>query len=176
MVVTEIQLKPVSQLIVALLFGACVALEAHAQTPAVNSIVIENAWARATPAGAKTGAVYMTLINNGAIPDRLLSATTPVADHVQIHKVSEENGVSSMRELRTMDIAPGATVTFKPSDMHVMLVGLKQPLEEGQTVPLTLEFEKIGKVNLLAAVAKVGAMRGGNVGSMNHGHDGPMKK
>ena len=169
-------MKPMYKLIRALLFALSIAGQAHAQPSGVNAIVVENAWARATPAGAKTGAVYMTLINNGAIPDRLLGATTPVSDKVQFHKVSEENGVSSMRELPTIDIAPGARVIFKPSDLHVMLVGLKQPLKEGQTVPLTLDFEKAGKVSIAASVAKVGAMQGGNMGSMTHGADDPMKK
>lgn len=169
-------MKPIYKLICASMLALSLGGQSHAQTPRANAIVVENAWARATPAGAKTGAVYMTLINNGAIPDRLLSVTTPAADSVQIHKVSEENGVSSMRELPTMDIAPGARVTFKPGDLHAMLVGLKQPLKEGQTIPLTLEFENAGKVDVAASVAKVGAMQGGDMGSMNHGHDGPMKK
>lgn len=170
------KLKPISKPIWALLFAIWGGVQAYAQTPTTNSIVVENAWARATPAGAKSGAVYMTLVNHGAIPDRLLGAKTPVADKVQFHRVSEENGVSSMRELRTIDIAPGATITLKPSDMHVMLVGLQQPLKEGQTIPLTLDFEEAGKVSVAAPVARVGAMHGGNMGSMNHGHDGLMRR
>ena len=169
-------MKPMYKLICALLFALSIAGQAHAQPSGANAIVVENAWARATPAGAKTGAVYMTLINNGAIPDRLLGATTPVSDKVQFHKVSEENGVSSMREVPAMDVAPGARLIFKPSDLHVMLVGLKQPLKEGQTIPLTLDFEKAGKVSIVATIAKVGAMQGGNMGSMTHGADGPLKK
>lgn len=169
-------MKPMYKLVCASLFALSFVGQGRAQTAGVNGIVVETAWARATPAGAKTGAVYMTVVNNGAIPDRLLGATTPVADKVQFHKVSEENGVSSMRELPTIDIAPGARVIFKPSDLHVMLIGLKQPLKEGQTVPLTLDFEKAGKVSMAASVAKVGAMQGGNMGSMTHGANDPMKK
>jgi copper(I)-binding protein len=169
-------MKPTSKLIYALLFALSVGGQAHAQTSGANAMVVENAWARATPVGAKTGAVYMTLVNNGAIPDRLLGVTTPVADKVQIHKVSEENGVSSMRELLTIDITPGAKIIFNPGDTHVMLVGLKQPLKEGQTIPLTLDFEKAGKVDVIATVAKVGAMQGGGMGSMMHSPDSPMKK
>jgi periplasmic copper chaperone A len=169
-------MKPMYKLICASLFALSVGAQAHAQTSGASAIVVEHAWARATPAGAQTGAVYMTLINNGTIPDRLLDVTTPAAGSVQIHKVSEENGVSSMRELPTMDMAPGAKVIFKPGDMHAMLVGLKQPLKEGQTIPLTLNFEKAGKVNVVASVAKVGAMQGGSMGSMMHAPDGSMKK
>jgi periplasmic copper chaperone A len=75
--------------------------------------------------------------------------------------MSEENGVARMRELRTLEIAPGAKITFKPGDMHVMMIGLKQPLKEGQTFPLTLDFEKAGKVDVMVSVAKVGAMEHG---------------
>ncbi|MFH1344100.1 MAG: copper chaperone PCu(A)C [Pseudomonadota bacterium] len=168
-------MKPMSRLIIVSLLASSLGV-VHAQTSGANGVVVENVWARATPAGAKTGAVYMTLINNGAIPDRLWRITTPAADSVQIHKVGEANGVSSMREIPTMDVAPGERVTFKPGDLHAMLVGLKQPLKQGQTIPLTFEFEKGGKVDVAASVAKVGAMHGGDMGAMNHSHDGPMKK
>src|SRR5258707_5744502 len=114
----------------------------HAQTPDTKAIVVDHPWARATPAGAKTGAAYMTLINNGSSGDRLLGASTPVADKIQFHSVTEDNGVSRMREMHDVAVAPGARVTFSPGGMHVMLVGLKQPLKEGQTFPLALTFEK----------------------------------
>lgn len=169
-------MKPTLSLFFATLFALSVGGQAYAQTSGANPIVVEHAWARATPAGAKTGAVYMTLINNGAAPDRLLSATTAVADKVQIHKVSEENGISSMQELHTMDIAAGAKVTLKPGDIHAMLVGLKQPLKEGQTISLTLDFEKAGKISVAASVAKVGAMQGGNMDSRKQGANEPIKR
>jgi copper(I)-binding protein len=169
-------MKPTYKLFAALLVALSVSGQTDAQTAGANTIAVEHVWARATPAGAKAGAVYMTVVNKSAIPDRLLGATTPVADKVQFHSVSEANGVSSMRELPTMDIPPGAKVILKPGDTHVMLVGLKQPLKEGESIPLTLDFEKAGKVNVAASVAKVGAMQGGGMGSMTHGADMPMKK
>jgi len=150
--------------------------QVHAQTSGQSTIVVEPPWARATPAGARTGAVYVTLANNGSSSDRLLSAATPVADQVQFHSTSEENGVSRMREMRTVEVTPGARVAFSPGGMHIMLVGLKQPLKEGQTFPMTLNFEKAGKIDLMVPIAKVGAMQGGDMGSMNHDHNGPMKK
>ncbi len=150
--------------------------QAYAQTSGQNTIVVERPWARATPTGAKTGAAYATLINNGSSSDSLLSATTPVADKVQFHSTSEENGVSRMREMDTVEVAPGARVTFSPGGMHIMVVGLKQPLKEGQTFPLTLTFEKAGKVDVTVPVAKVGAMRGGSMDPKMHGADEPMKK
>jgi periplasmic copper chaperone A len=150
--------------------------QAHAQTSDAKSIVVDHPWARATPAGAKTGAAYMTLINNGSSGDRLLGATTPVADGVQFHSVSEENGVSRMREMHDIAVAPGARVTFSPGGMHVMLVGLKQPLKQGQTFPLTLKFEKAGNTNVTVSVAKVGAMQHEDMAPMMHEHGDTMKK
>src|SRR6266508_2354026 len=88
--------------------------QVHAQTPDAKSIVVDHPWARATPAGAKTGAAYMTLINNGSYGDRLMGAATPVADKIQFHSVSEDNGVSRMREMHDVAVAPGASVAFSP--------------------------------------------------------------
>lgn len=159
--------RVISSLLLALIFNA----PAHAQTPAENTIVVEHPWARATPGGAKTGAVYLTLMNAASTGDRLLSATTPVADKVQFHSASEENGVSRMREMRSIDIAPGASVTFSPGGMHIMVVGLKHPLKEGQSFPLTLNFEKAGKEDVSVPIAKVGATQHGDAGAETHGAD-----
>lgn len=150
--------------------------QAYAQTSGQNTVVVERPWARATPAGAKNGAAYLTLINNGNARDSLLSATTPAAEKVQFHSASEENGVSHMREMHAVEVAPGARVTFSPGGMHIMVVGLKQPLKEGQTFPLSLTFEKAGKVDVTVSIAKVGAMQGGSTGSVTHGADDPKKK
>lgn len=141
----------------------------QAQTPAANSIVVEQPWARATPPGAKTGAAYLTVVNNGTTADRLLGATTPLADKVKFHKESEENGVSRMREVPGVEVGPGAKVTFRPGEMHMMMVGLKQPLKEGQNLPLTLQFEKAGNVAVTASIGKVGAMEHGSMGAMPPG-------
>jgi copper(I)-binding protein len=150
--------------------------QVHAQTPDAKSIVVDHPWARATPAGAKTGAAYATLVNNGRSADRLLSATTPMAGKVQFHSVSEENGVSRMREMHAVEVGPGAKVTFSPGGMHIMMVELKQPLKEGQTFPLTLTFKKAGNVEVTVSVAKVGAMQHGDMGPMMHEHGDSMKK
>jgi hypothetical protein len=163
-------------LILVLMLAFLFAGQAHAQASDRNAIVVEHPWARATPGGAKTGAVYLTLINKGNVADRLLSVTTAAADKVQFHSVREENGVSRMRELRTVEITPGAKVTFSPGDMHIMLVGLNQPLKEGQALPLTLYFEREGKVDVTAFIAKVGAMHRGDMSTMTHDANETKKK
>jgi len=162
-------MKHMHWIFVAALFAVLPVAQTRAQTAATNPIAVENAWARATPGGAKTGAAYMTLMNKGAA-DRLLAASTPVADKVQFHEETEENGVSRMRQRQAVELKLGSEVVFKPGVMHMMLVGLKQPLKEGQTFPLTLEFEKAGKVEVTIPIAKVGAMQPGGMGPM-HGTD-----
>ena len=159
----------------ALLLALSLSNQTHAQT-STNTITVEQAWARATPRGALTGAAYMTLINKGASADRLLSATTPMADHVQFHKQTEDNGVSRMREIKVVELERGTKVIFKPGEMHMMIVGLKQPLKEGQTFPLTLQFEKAGHVDVNVPIEKVGAMKHEDVDHMTHMPDEGMKK
>ncbi|MGQ0683399.1 copper chaperone PCu(A)C [Bradyrhizobium sp.] len=148
-------MRHMGHLVLALLLGLVSLDQASGQ----RAIVIDHPWARATPPGAKTGAVYLIVTNNGAITDRLLSAATPVADNVQFHGVSEVSGIVRMHEMLSVDVAPGGKITFSPGGMHIMLVGLKQPLKEGETLPLTLTFERAGQRDLIAPIAKVGAMQ-----------------
>jgi periplasmic copper chaperone A len=165
-----------AHLIVTLLLVLCVGGAARAQTSAASTIVVEQPFARATPKGAMTGAAYMTLLNNGASADRLVGATTPVADKVQFHQASEENGVSRMREVPSVDLEPAAKVSFKPGEMHMMIVGLKQPLVQGQTFPLALQFEKAGNIEVTVPIQGIGAMQHDNMGPMTPGPGGAMKK
>lgn len=129
----------------------------YAQTSSSGTIAVEHAWARATPQGARTAAAYMTLINQGAVDDRLLGASTPAAANVQFHSETNDNGVIRMRRLPTVDVAPGRTVTFKPGAIHVMMIGLKRQLKEGQTFLLTLDFEKTGKVEVTIPIERADA-------------------
>lgn len=139
-----------------------VTAQAPAQVQATNAIAIEHAWARATPAGARTAAVYLTIVNRGTAVDQLAGASTPLAAKLQFHQRINDNGVVRMRERPSVVVAPGTPVTLKPGNMHTMtiglMIGLKRQLKEGQNFPLALEFEKAGKVTLQVPIAKAGAM------------------
>ncbi len=126
-----------------------------------SGISVQQPWARATPGGAKTGAAYMTIVNNGAADDRLVAASTPVAGEAQIHEMTMDNGVMKMRPIPGLDLKPGAAVSLAPGGYHVMLIGLKQPLKDGDSFPLTLVFAKSGKQVVQVTVAKIGAMQAG---------------
>jgi len=124
-----------------------------------GGIRIDEAWARATPGAAKTGAAYLTITNTGTAPDRLVAITSPAANHAEAHSMTMTNGVMEMRALGPVTIAPGQAVTFAPSGNHIMLEGLKAPLKEGQTVALTLTFEHAGARDVIASIEKIGAMQ-----------------
>ena len=126
---------------------------AAAQTGAVE---VKNAWARATPGKAETGAAYLTVETTA--PDRLTGASTPVAAKAELHEMTMQGGVMKMRELGAVDVPAGHAVVLKPGAAHIMLMGLKQPLRAGESFPLTLDFEKAGRREVTVTIEKAGAM------------------
>jgi periplasmic copper chaperone A len=123
----------------------------------VGALTIGNPWTRATPKGAKVAGAYMSISNKGNASDRLVGGSATVADQFEVHNMVMEQGVAKMRPVAGgLEIKPGETVELKPGSLHVMLTGLKQPLQKGQTVKGTLEFEKAGKVDIEYAVEGVG--------------------
>ena len=132
--------------------------DASAGDYSVGTIQIGNPWTRATPKGATVAGAYMTISNKGSAPDRLVGGSAAVAAQFQVHNMTMEQDIARMRPMGTgLEIKPGETVELKPGSFHVMLMGLKQPLEKGQKVKGTLEFEKAGKVEIEYAVEAVGA-------------------
>src|SRR5215831_19188253 len=88
-----------------------VAGAASAETYTAGAIEVSNPWARATPKGAQVGGAYMTITNKGAEADRLIDGSTPVAGKVQVHQMSMDKGVMTMRPLTGgLEIKPGETV------------------------------------------------------------------
>jgi len=130
-----------------------------------SGIKIDQVWARATPGTAKTAAIYLTITNTGDTPDTLQGeGSTPVAEHAILHEDKITNGVMQLRPMKSLIIATGKSVSLEPNNgYHLMLIGLKQPLKEGQTLPLTLTFDRAGKQQVTASVAKIGAMHAGEM-------------
>jgi copper(I)-binding protein len=131
---------------------------------------IKKAWARATPGKAETGAAYLTI--QSATPDRLTAVSTPVAGKAELHEMTMQGGVMKMRSLAALELPAGQAVVLKPGALHIMLVGLKQPLHVGESFPLTLEFEKAGRREVNVVVEKAGAM--GPDGAAGGGMNMPM--
>ena len=132
--------------------------DAIAEDYGIGTIEIAAPWTRATPKGANIAGAYMTLRNKGTAPDRLVGGTAAVAGRFEVHSMVMEQGVAKMRPVEGgLEIKPGETVELKPGSFHVMLMGLKQPLQKGEKVKGTLEFEKAGKIDIEYAVEALGA-------------------
>jgi periplasmic copper chaperone A len=159
----------------AVLLAGLLAAPAHAQEVKAGDLVITQAWTRATPGGAKIGGGYLTIENKGAAPDRLIGGSADVAGKVEVHEMAMNNGVMTMRPLdKGLAIDPGKTVKLAPGGYHLMMFDLKIPLKQGDKVPVTLEFEKAGKVQLSLDVQGIGAQ--GPAGADSSGGNMDMKK
>ena len=161
--------------VAALVLATCMVGTAHADDVMVGTLKLTAAWARATPKGATVGGGYFTITNTGNAADRLVGGASDVSDRFEIHEMSMDKGVMKMREITSgIEIKPGQTIRFEPSGYHIMFVGLKQPLKEGDHIKATLQFEKAGNVSVDFAVESIGARSGGSASRdgkpMQHGH------
>ncbi|MBH63112.1 MAG: hypothetical protein CL569_11840 [Alphaproteobacteria bacterium] len=125
-----------------------------------GDITISHPWARASlSAKVKNGVSYMTLRNSGTESDRLIGVSTFVADRAELHAHEMKNNVMKMKHIEAIEIPAGGEVELKPGGLHVMLFGLRTPLQKSRTFPMTLEFESAGEVDL-EVVIEAGASRG----------------
>lgn len=148
---------PAKELALALAFTA-LAGAASAYDVKMGPLVIENPWSRATPAGAKVAVGYVAIKNTGSEPDRLVGGSSELAGRVEVHQMSVTNGVMQMRPVPDgLELKPGATTDLKPGGYHLMMMDLKRPLKEGETVKGTLTFERAGTVPVEFQVESIGA-------------------
>ena len=156
------------------------ALVAAAPAPAQNAgmhghshagpkgVEVAHGWARASAGPARAGAAYVTVHKGGAAADRLTGAESPVARKAMLHSHAMDGQIMRMRHVEEIDVPAGKEIVFRPGGYHIMLMGLKSPLKEGETFPLTLVFEKAGKKTLEIAVRGIAAMGPG----ASHDHSG----
>ena len=153
------------------MLSCLIAAPARAEEVKAGDLVITQAWTRATPGGARIGGGYLTIENKGAAPDRLIGGSADFAGKIEVHEMAMNNGVMTMRPLdKGLAIEPGKTVKLAPGGYHLMMFDLKNPLKQGDKVPITLEFEKAGKVKLSFDIQGIGAQ--GPAGAGNS--DGQM--
>lgn len=120
--------------------------------------VVEDAWARAVrmpltplPEGVNSAA-YMTLQNHGTVAARLVGASCPDADSVQIHVSRIENGIARMRRVAGLDLPPGGSVRLAPGGYHLMLLDVHRSFVQGDTVSITLHFAVAPDIRLKVPV------------------------
>jgi copper(I)-binding protein len=151
----------------AALSAVVIAAPVRAEDIKAGDLVITQAWSRATPSGAKVAGGFLTIENKGSAPDKLIGVSADIAGKAEVHEMTSDNGVMKMRPLdKGLVIEAGKTVKLAPGGYHLMLQDLKGAFKEGEKVPVTLEFEKAGKVAVSLDVQGVGAQAPGGGGSM----------
>jgi periplasmic copper chaperone A len=114
-------------------------------------------WARATPPGATVGAVYLTIENPGS-GDRLREVRTTSSERAEIHETTMDDDRMQMRAIDVLEIPAGGTVKFEPGGLHLMLIGLKEPMQTGHSIELTLVFEHGGSKQVQVRIEPIGAL------------------
>ena len=125
--------------------ASALALLACSSPEAAADITVSNGWTREIAPGQTAAAVYLTITNKGAGSDRL-SVVQSAQGEASLHETSSSDGVARMRPLDDgLEIAQASTVELKPGGTHIMLSGLKQRPARGETIDLTLGFQRSGK-------------------------------
>lgn len=138
------KIRPVVWLLTTLLVSAC--------SSSSGELTTQDAWARPARAG-ENGAAYFIIENGTASDDSLLSVSTDIATAAELHmSMGDSNDVMSMQMQEAVAIPAKEQVEFKPGGLHVMSVGLNRDLNVGDTIPLTLRFEKAGEITLQVEV------------------------
>ncbi|MBB3655664.1 hypothetical protein FHX15_000863 [Rhizobium sp. BK650] len=133
------------------LFGFLLATAAVAQ----DTIRIDHAASHSMVPGAKVGDGYLVITNRGSEPDRLIGARAERAKTVQLHQMSMDNGIMTMRELKDgLAIPAGQTITLEPN-YHLMFQDVVRPFQQGETIRAVLKFEKAGEITVDFAVGKI---------------------
>ena len=157
-------MKTLSKMLAASLTAAFISFlpyESSAHDYTVGSITVLHPWARATPGPAKAGAGYLGIKNDGDTADKLIKAESNLSKRTELHTHLMEGGIMKMMHVEEgVDVPAGQEVTFEPGGLHVMFMGLKAPFKEGENLPVTLYFEKAGKVDVELIVRAVGAKTG----------------
>ena len=133
-------------------------------------IEIGGGWIRATAPGQDAAGADMTITSKHEAT--LIGASSPVCNAVQLHTMTNENGMMKMREVKAIELPAGKRVTLRESGYHLMLIGLKAPLKEGEVVPLTLNVEVpsqgVLKIDASAEVKSLTAAKPVSEGEEHH--------
>ncbi|MBU3033773.1 copper uptake system-associated protein [Tritonibacter mobilis] len=147
------------------------AMAGHTLGPVTaGDLEITGGFSRATLPNAPVGGGFMTIMNTGSEDERLVGASSSAAGHMEVHEMAMEGDVMKMRELADgLPIPAGQTVELKPGGFHIMFMELKEPLVEGETVNVTLAFEKAGEVEVPLIIGKMNAKGHGSMDHSGHG-------
>jgi hypothetical protein len=143
-----------------------VAGSAQARDYVSGALKISHPWSRPTPPGAPTAAGYLTIVNTGDVPDRLVGAASPAAESVDLHRESMVGGIMSMRPVLDGLVVPAhGSAKLAPGGYHLMIISPKRPFRAGDRIPVTLRFERAGAVGVDLSVEQPD-MGGGSMPGM----------
>ncbi|MUT72685.1 copper chaperone PCu(A)C [Stutzerimonas frequens] len=141
----------------------------HAPMQAAPSeLVVSQAWSRAMPPSAPTGAVYFVLENRGERAHKLVGAQTPRAQKTELHTHVHQGDMMKMQQIPSVEVPAAGKVEFKPGGNHVMLFGLKQPLVAGESFPITLQFENGSELTAEVSIEEDAPVSGGSASGHHH--------
>jgi copper(I)-binding protein len=122
----------------------------------IGALHVQQPVARPSFPGQPSGAAYVSIENNGKQADKLVGVSTPIAASAQIHTMTMVGNVMKMREVDGIELEPSGKIAMQPGNgYHIMLMGLKQPLKVGDQFPMTLMFEKAGKLKVSVDVKEI---------------------
>ncbi|TNE35636.1 MAG: copper chaperone PCu(A)C [Alphaproteobacteria bacterium] len=121
------------------------------KTPVPAKVSVTDSWTKEADEGAR-GVAYVTLVNEGTEPDRLLSVAAQGIQMAEVHNHIKDEGVMRMISVPSLEVPGSGTLTFQPGGLHIMLMGLERPIVAGETLHMTLKFEKTGIVTTDARV------------------------
>lgn len=150
-------MSKLTTLISAALFMALTGM-AQASEFKTGDITVSNPWARASMGMARSGGGYLTLKNTGKSDDKLVSASSKVSKKTELHTHIMANGIMKMRQVKDITVPAGGMTMLKPGGLHIMFIGLHDKLKQGESFPLTLNFEKSGSVEVIMSIKAGGAM------------------
>ena len=135
-----------------------------------SDIEVKDAWTKASLGQVRNGAAFFKVENHGDA-DRIVGVRSDLADKTELHTHIMKDNVMKMREVEGgVEVPMHGNVMFKPGSYHVMLIGLKKPLEEGEMINVTLEFEKAGDVPVMIHVLDPKSKGPAGMGDMDHGN------
>ena len=114
---------------------------------AADTIAVSDLWIRATPPGARTAAAYLYISNKGG-NDRLLEVRSERARSVEIHATQEQSGMMRMSRLDSLAVPADSDLQLGPGGYHLMLVEISDTFVPGDSVLVTLIFEKAGAMDV----------------------------
>jgi len=136
-------------------------ISAHAHEYQLGKLHIDHPYARATVPGQPSGGAFLSIENTGQETDTLIGVSSPAAKSAEIHTMSMDGNIMKMREVGSIELKPASKLDMIPGNgYHIMLIGLTQPLKAGDKFPLTLTFQKAGKIEVAVDVTDMSGKQG----------------